>query len=119
MALDVLVDLAETAVKLMRGEGYVLPEEPKIIQVNPAILKTYAGKYQIVGDEIVVVSVKGDKIFVKGPDQPIVEIFATTESEFFVKTADIKMKFVKNEQGKVDTLLIDFMKIKMKAKRIE
>jgi hypothetical protein len=119
MSLDVLVDLTETAVKLMRGEDYVMPREPKIISLSPAILKNYAGKYQIAPGEIVVVSVKGDRIFVKGPDQPVVEFFATSETEFFIKTADINLEFVKNEQGKVDILLINFMKTEMKAKRIE
>ncbi len=68
---------------------------------------------------IVEISVRGNKIFAKGTDQPIVELCATSESEFFVKTADIKLKFVKNEQGKVNTVMMDFMNRKMKAKRIE
>jgi len=37
---------------------------------------------------------------------------------FFIKTADIALKFVKNEQEKVDMLMMEFMRTKMKGRRI-
>jgi len=39
-------------------------------------------------------------------------------SMFFIKTADIALKFVKNEQEKVDMLMMEFMRTKMKGRRI-
>jgi CubicO group peptidase (beta-lactamase class C family) len=86
------------------------PRERVIAKVDPRIYDAYVGEYEIAPGFILFVTREGDKLFSRAmpiptppsmADQPKSEMFAESETTFFVKDADATFTFVKNDQGKV------------------
>ena len=74
------------------------------IRVSEDILADYAGVYQIAPTASVEISRDGSQLFLQGPNQPKLELFAEQETLFFLKAIDAQVKFVRNEAGKVTGL---------------
>jgi CubicO group peptidase (beta-lactamase class C family) len=86
------------------------PRERVIVKVDPAIYDSYVGEYEIAPGFILFVSREGDKLFSRAMptptppsmvDQPKSEMFAESETTFFVKDADASFTFVRNDKGQV------------------
>ena len=71
----------------------------KAIRVDPEILETYVGQYQYIEplDRIVTVTREGDRLFVDIPKDFRSELFAESESKFFLKIAPRQVTFVRQE----------------------
>jgi hypothetical protein len=78
----------------------------KELKVPEAVLDTYIGNYQIAPGFIISVTREGDKMFTQGTGQSKVEIFAETETRFFLKVVDAQLEFVKDETGKVSKMIL-------------
>jgi CubicO group peptidase (beta-lactamase class C family) len=78
----------------------------KELKVPEAVLDTYTGNYQIAPGFIISVTREGDKMFTQGTGQSKVEIFAETETRFFLKVVDAQLEFVKDETGKVSKMIL-------------
>ena len=61
------------------------PVAPKAITVNNGILKQYIGTYQMNANFNIVITVKDHQIFAQATGQSQFELFAKTETEFFLK----------------------------------
>lgn len=92
--------------KLIEGVNYEVPKQRKAVKLEPEVLKKYIGKYELSSELFITVSVENDRIFVQVTGQPKTEIFAETETEFFIKVVDAQITFVKDEKGKVKELII-------------
>jgi len=71
--------------------------------VSPRIYDAYVGRYFDLlsdGGRLIVTKI-GDRLFVRPIGHPDFEIFPTSETEFFSKTADEQITFVKDEKGAV------------------
>jgi CubicO group peptidase (beta-lactamase class C family) len=79
--------------------------ERKEIKVDSKITDDYVGTYELRPQPLVITK-EGDKLMAEGPGQPKVELFAASETEFFLKAADADVTFIKNEQGKVTHLML-------------
>ena len=79
--------------------------EQKEIKVDSKILNGYVGEYELRPSPIIITK-EGDKLMAEGPGQPKAELFAASETQFFLKTADADITFVKDEQGKVTHLTL-------------
>ncbi|WP_378175002.1 serine hydrolase [Aquimarina sp. SS2-1] len=95
------------------------PAERKTISVAPDILKQYVGKYELQPNFIIDVTVEGNSIYAKATGQPKFEIFAETETLFFLKVVPAEITFNKKEDGAVDSLTLNQGGRQMPAKRIE
>lgn len=74
----------------------------KAISLESEILEKYAGKYQVNSEFTVMISVVQNKIFFHFPaDEPGVELYAITKTNFILKGTDVPMTFVMNKDGKV------------------
>ncbi len=73
-----------------------------VIQVDPKILETYVGQYHFDPpvNQTLTVTREGNKLFVDIPLNQKTELFAESESKFFLKIRPIQMKFIRAE-GKV------------------
>jgi hypothetical protein len=70
------------------------------VQLDPAILETYVGQYQYDGPPIRVYAVtrEGSRLFADIPKNEKTELFAESESQFFLKIyPDVQMTFTKKE----------------------
>ena len=78
----------------------------KAVKVNPKILETYVGQYQLAPKFIITISKKDSTLFAQATGQPKVEIFPESETEFFYKVVDAQITFVKDDNGKVIRLIL-------------
>jgi CubicO group peptidase (beta-lactamase class C family) len=77
--------------------------EKKAITLRPELLTAYAGPY-MAGPSPVTVAVKGDHLTMNvGPQQ--FELFADSETTFFVKEIDAEVEFLKGGNGAVTGLV--------------
>jgi CubicO group peptidase (beta-lactamase class C family) len=113
-------DLAAIAL----GGPYVIPREPKPVQVDVALLATYAGQYA--GDSaeaneklLITVTVDGNTLKVEPKGQA--RLLATPESEarFYLKATDATLEFAKDSRGIVDHLTLLQNNRNIKATRVE
>src|SRR6266446_10082476 len=94
-------DLAGT----MFGEKVDLPGEKKAIAVDSKILDRYAGVYQAGPMTITVTNESGHLMF-EPKGQGKLEAFATSDTEFFLKVADVAFTFVPGDDGKAKEIQI-------------
>ncbi len=71
--------------------------------VSPRAYDAYVGRYvdMLSPSGILLVSKVGERLFARFGGHPDFEIFPTSETEFFSKTADEQITFVKDENGAV------------------
>jgi CubicO group peptidase (beta-lactamase class C family) len=91
-----------------------------VIQVDPKILEAYVGQYYFEApvNQTLTVTREGSKLFVDIPLNQKTEMFAESESKFFLKIRRIEMTFIRTE-GKVTHM--DFLQNgeTLRAKKIK
>ena len=88
------------------GEKYELPRNRTAITVDPKIYDSYVGEYQLPNMTLVVTR-NGDRLMAGPQGQPPAELFPETETQFFLKIADVQLTFVKDDTGKVTRLILN------------
>lgn len=81
-------------------------KERKAVRVDPEILSEYAGEYELTPEFAVSVTAKDGRLFIQGTGQPPFELFAETDTVFFLKDVPAILNFVKDEQGKVSHIVL-------------
>jgi CubicO group peptidase (beta-lactamase class C family) len=84
------------------------PPEPVAIEVDPAILASYAGTYELTaGSEELRIRVKleGQQLFITDSDE-WAPLFAETETQFFMPGDDTRFVFIKDDRGVVAGLSV-------------
>jgi CubicO group peptidase (beta-lactamase class C family) len=82
-----------------------------LVQVDPQVLASYAGRYQDPDGNIVAFRIDGTRIFIQLPDEPEYEIFASSESHFFLPVSELEassaleIAFYRNDRGEVDRVV--------------
>jgi CubicO group peptidase (beta-lactamase class C family) len=93
------------------------PTERTLARVNPEIFKVYAGEYEVNGK--VTVSVENGKLFLQPPGGPKMELYPSSETEFFAVTENIRIVFTKDEQGAVSGLTAHFGSRSLNGKKVK
>jgi hypothetical protein len=94
----------------------VMPPGPprKIAKVDVKVLETYVGTYKFKHNgetETVNIFLKDNRLYGRGDDEDIVELYPETEKQFFGTSKDIgdfKLQFVKDQKGDIANFLIHF-----------
>ena len=103
------------------GQSFVakrLPDE-KIIAVDEATLDRYAGKYEYKGLGVMTIRRDGKKMLAQMTGQPEFELFAKATDTFFWKAVVAEIKFVANDEGKVEKAIHTQGGATIDAKKIE
>jgi hypothetical protein len=87
--------------EMMLGFMDFVTEFPTIAQVDPKILDSYTGKYEVRPNVFANVTRDGNTLIVQLPLQAKMEFLPMSESKFFLKYSDVDLSFVKNEKGEV------------------
>jgi CubicO group peptidase (beta-lactamase class C family) len=101
------------------GDPYELPKERKLAKVDPKIFDAYVGRYKLGAEMQLTITREADRLMVEPTGQPKHEIFPESETEFFLKVADVRLKFVKDSSGKVTHLVVRQGTHEDKAERIK
>ena len=76
-----------------------------LTQYVPKDLASYAGRYQSPDGSIVTIRIDGTRIFIQLPDGPEYELFASSESHFFMPVSALEITFYRNVLGEVDRVV--------------
>jgi len=87
------------------GAAYKIPQERKVIAVPSAVLEKYVGQYQLRPNFIITMSLDDGKLMMQPNNPQKVEMFATSETDFFLKAGNARFTFVKDAQGLVTGLI--------------
>ena len=82
------------------------PAERPVAKVAPAVYDAYVGEFELAPGFILTVTREGDRLMTQATGQPKVEIFPSSETEFFLKVVDARITFVRGSGGTVDQLVL-------------
>ncbi len=103
----------------LTGKKFEEPKDRKAVAVDPKLYDSYAGQYELKPGLILTVRRDGEHLMVQATGQPSAEVFPASETEFFSRRVDVQIKFVKNEQGQVTSLIIVQNGRNLPAKKIK
>jgi hypothetical protein len=89
---------------LIAGSEHVLPRDPAIATVDPALYDQYAGKYEYAQGTTDTVTREGDRLIVQATGQAKEELFPETETTYFSKGQDWRIVFERDARGVVTAL---------------
>jgi CubicO group peptidase (beta-lactamase class C family) len=93
------------------------PAERPVAKVDPAVYDAYVGEFELAPGFILTVTREGDRLMTQATGQAKVEIFPSSETEFFLKVVDAQITFVRGAGGTVDQLVLHQGGRDMPAKR--
>ena len=94
-------------------------EEKKVITVDEALLEKYVGEYEIQPGFSIAFMREGNRLFTQATGQPKFEVFAESETKFFLKVVDAQVEFVADADGKVNKMILFQGGQKIEGKRIK
>lgn len=101
------------------GDEVAIPKALVEAKINPASFDALAGKYQLAPGKIVSFRREGDRYFTQITGQDELEIFPSSETEYFLKVAKARVTFVKDEQGRATHVILHQGGRTTKAPRID
>ena len=78
----------------------------KEISVAPSVLAQYVGVYQLAPNFEMSITTEGNSLYGQATGQPRFQLFAETETDFFLKVVDAQITFMRNVSGQVDQLIL-------------
>ncbi len=105
------------AIKKLKEMGEKVVD-PKEAAVDVKVLDTYVGKYQLAPSFVIAITKEGAQLYGQATGQPRFELYAESESKFFMKVVDAKILFVKTAQGTIEKLILFQNGQEMPGKRI-
>jgi hypothetical protein len=95
------------------------PKERKEVRLSPEQLDRCAGRYELEPGFVLEITREGESLFSQATGQTRVEIFAESETEFFLKVVDAQISFQIEGAGPAKGLVLHQGERNMSAKRIE
>ncbi len=91
----------------------------KSIKVSSKVMQRYVGKYQFTPNLILTVTTKDKQLFVQLTGQSALQVYARSETEWFLKVVEAEVTFNVDNQGKCQSLELFQNGIRQTARRIE
>jgi len=104
---------------ILFDKHYELPFEHHAIHLDPTIYSSYAGRYEVTSDIVLVVTREGDRLMIQGSGQAKVEILPESQTRFFAEGLDTVINFVRNPQGNAAQLVLQQSGREISAPRIK
>lgn len=95
-----------SALKLEGPEAEEILARVTRADVDPSIYKRYSGEYQLAPEFMLKVWTEGDKIMTQATGQAPIEIFPSSETEFYLTAVDAQITFIVDETDGTVTGLI-------------
>jgi CubicO group peptidase (beta-lactamase class C family) len=103
--------------------GLYVPElatvERVAVKIDPKFLDAYVGEYELAPDFIIRIFREGERLWLQATGQSRAELFAESETAFFLKVVDAQVTFVKGADGAVTHLVLDQAGTTREAKKIK
>lgn len=98
--------IANNLGKVALGQTVTLPSERKEVSVSSTILADYAGTYQMNPNLNNVIAVKDGHLTTKLGQQPEIDLFAESDTRFFLKVVDAEIEFFRDPTTHAVTRLV-------------
>jgi CubicO group peptidase (beta-lactamase class C family) len=95
------------------------PEEKTLVEVDPSIYDLYSGKYRLSPRVVVTVTKDNDRLYLHVPGEGFEEFLPESETDFFSLEWDMKITFVKNEEGVTEKIKINQRGLMLELMKIE
>ena len=89
------------------------------VEVSAEILKDYVGKYELAPGFVLTVTLEDGRLMTQATGQQKIEIFASSETEFFLKVVPARLEFHRSEDGTVEKLVLFQNGQEVPGKRID
>jgi tetratricopeptide (TPR) repeat protein len=93
--------------------------ETPTAKVDPRIYDAYTGQYELAPNFIITITKEEDKLMAQATGQPKFELYAQSETKFFLRVVDAQVEFVKDEKGQATGLILHQNGKDMPAKKIK
>jgi serine-type D-Ala-D-Ala carboxypeptidase/endopeptidase len=101
---DIGMHLLNPAVPLV-PKAAAVPQR-SAIELSPDVLARYVGRYQLAPNFILDISVRDGAMYVQATAQPMLRLWAESESRFFLKEVDAQITFERDAGGAVTGLVL-------------
>lgn len=118
-AAPFLARIGRDLTAILFNEKYELPSESIAVKIDSQIYDAYVGEYDFGQNRMITVTKEGDKLFAQRAGAPKSEMFSESENKFFLKGADVKFVFVKDDAGKVRNLILFANGQEMKGNKVK
>jgi CubicO group peptidase (beta-lactamase class C family) len=93
--------------------------EVHVVEISPAILDKYTGKFKFKENEVLTISKENNKLFAQPTGQSRLEMSPLSETDFIIKEINAKLSFVKEENGKANKIKLNLNGMDSELPRIE
>jgi hypothetical protein len=83
------------------------PKERKEVKVTDKVLKTYVGEYEMGPGRTLAITLENGSLWGQPTDQQKRQLFAESNTKFFLKDLDAQVAFQKDAKGNVVGLVMD------------
>jgi D-alanyl-D-alanine-carboxypeptidase/D-alanyl-D-alanine-endopeptidase len=118
---DIGFHLLDPASKLLPPDSPQLqpPKERREITLDPMILDTYVGKYELAPNIIMTITRKNNQLFAQLTGQGAAEIYPESETDFFYRVVDAQILFKTDAKGRANALVLRQLGRDQMATRID
>jgi CubicO group peptidase (beta-lactamase class C family) len=99
-------DIASKLGAVALGKKVVLTSERKTVAVDAALVGRYLGSYRLADGPVVVISREGDHVFAQLGNQPKVEIFPASDTQFFLTVVDAQVDFIAGKDAPASEMVL-------------
>ncbi|HEX2641573.1 MAG TPA: DUF3471 domain-containing protein, partial [Thermoanaerobaculia bacterium] len=96
-----------------------IPAERQAVKVDPALYDAYVGEYALNPQMTIAIVREGDHLFARPTGQKKLEIFPTSDNEFFLQQIDARIVFTRAADGKAEKLVLHQGGKEMNAPRVK
>jgi murein DD-endopeptidase len=93
-------------------------QERKAITLDPSTYDAYVGQYELTPEFVITVRREKNGLSIQATDQAKLDIFAESQTRFFLTVVDAQITFVRNEKGEVSHLILHQNGVDQKATKI-
>jgi len=104
-------EVANSIATVYGWTDYYQPVQKTVIDIDEALLGKYAGKYEAEG-EVFNMKVEGGKLLASPAPGVWIDVYFTSETDFFVRELERDLKFVISDDDRVTGFLINNMLIR-------
>lgn len=94
-------DVTRSLIAIYDGAPYTLPKKRIAVKVDAAVLDKYVGEYELSPAMKFKFTREGDGLVLEPTGQSKAQVFAESDTDFFLKVVDASFKFVKDTEGSV------------------
>jgi len=114
-----LARIAHDLAAISFGEKYEFPQTRVETKIDPTRIDRFLGQYEFGPGRMITVTREGDKLFAQRGSEPAFEMFAESDTKYFLKIGDVRFEFVIESSGAVSGLVLRANGQEMQGKKVK